>query len=105
MTKQALEIVINLERKEHEKLKAEYLRVAELATQYANTIDKLRKKVNCYEAYFGDKPQKNIIRCKDCKHDGLISCPIAYIEKQTLCFVNHDADFYCAKGEIKKKGK
>ena len=105
MNKQALEIMLNLERKEHEKLKAEYLRVAELATQCANTIDKLRKKVNCYEAYFDSKPQENIIRCKDCKHDGLISCPIAYIEKQTLCFINHDAEFYCAKGEIKKKGK
>lgn len=58
MTKQALEIVLNLERKEHEKLKAEYLRVAELATQYANTIDNLKKKINCYEAYFNDKPQK-----------------------------------------------
>lgn len=104
MTKQALEIVLNLERKEHEKLKAEYQRVAELATQYANTIDRLKKKINCYEAYeayLNDKPQKNIIRCKDCKHDGLISCPIAYIEKQTLCFVNHDADFYCARGERK----
>lgn len=101
MTKQALEIVLNLERKEHEKLKAEYQRVAELSTQYANTIDKLKKKINCYEAYLNDKPQKNIIRCKDCKHDGLISCPIAYIEKQTLQFINHDADFYCARGERK----
>ena len=45
MTKQALEIVLNLERKEHEKLKAEYQRIAELATQYANTIDKLKKKI------------------------------------------------------------
>lgn len=100
MNKQALEIMLKLEQKEHEKLKTEYQRVAELATQYANVIDELRKKVNCYEAYFGDKPHE-IVHCKDCKHDGLISCPIAYIEKQTLCFINHSPDFYCARGERK----
>lgn len=105
MNKQALEIMLNLERKENEKLKAEYLRVAELVTQYANAIDKCKKKINCYEAYFNDKSHEKVVHCKDCKRDGMISCPIAYIEKQTLCFINHDADFYCAKGEIKKKGK
>ena len=108
MTKQALEHVLKIEKIKYTELKTEYERVAKLATTYANVIDDLRKKLNCYEAHFESvkkSSNKKIVRCKDCRHDGLISCPIAYIEKQTLCFINHDADFYCAKGEIKKKGK
>lgn len=40
-----------------------------------------------------------VVRCKDCEKEGRFDCPLAYIEKQTLCFVNHDADFFCADGE------
>lgn len=40
-----------------------------------------------------------IVRCKDCAKDGLATCPICYIEKQTLQFVNHDPNFYCGAGE------
>lgn len=40
-----------------------------------------------------------VVRCGECIHDGLTSCPLCYIEKHTLCFINHDADFYCGKGE------
>lgn len=40
-----------------------------------------------------------IVRCKDCAKDGLTTCPICYIEKQTLQFVNHDPNFYCGAGE------
>lgn len=43
-----------------------------------------------------------IVTCKDCQYNGLHTCPIAYIEKQTLQFVNHDPDFWCAKGKRKK---
>ena len=46
-----------------------------------------------------------VVTCKDCKYNGLHTCPIAYIEKQTLQFVNHDPDFWCAKGELKKDGE
>ena len=46
-----------------------------------------------------------VVKCKDCKYNGLHTCPIAYIEKQTLQFVNHDPDFWCAKGELKKDGE
>lgn len=42
-----------------------------------------------------------VVRCRDCIHDGLTTCPLCYIEQQTLVFVNHDADFYCGKGERK----
>lgn len=41
----------------------------------------------------------NIIRCKDCIHDGAIECPLSFIEKQTLCFVEHSPMFFCAKGK------
>lgn len=44
------------------------------------------------------------VRCKDCKHDGLTECPLCYIEQQTLCFTNHDPEFYCGKGERKDNG-
>lgn len=40
-----------------------------------------------------------VVRCKDCKHDGLFDCPICYIEKQILIFINHDPNFYCGYGE------
>ena len=44
----------------------------------------------------------NVIRCKDCVLDGLAECPLSYIEKQTLCFVEHSPMFYCAKGKAAK---
>ena len=44
-----------------------------------------------------------VVRCKDCAKDGLSTCPICYIEKQALIFINHDPDFYCAYGERKKE--
>lgn len=45
---------------------------------------------------------KKIVRCKDCVHDNLTTCPLCYIEKQSLIFVNHDPNFYCGKGETDK---
>ena len=41
----------------------------------------------------------DVALCRECIHDGMIECPLCYIERQTLTFVNHDAEFYCAKGE------
>lgn len=28
-----------------------------------------------------------------------LECPLCYIEQRTLCFVNHNGDFFCAKGK------
>ncbi len=44
-----------------------------------------------------------VVRCKDCARDGRFDCPICYIEKQTLVFVNHDPMFYCGCGERKEQ--
>lgn len=41
----------------------------------------------------------NVIRCKDCMLEGLTECPLAYIEKQQLCFINHSPMFFCGKGK------
>lgn len=43
--------------------------------------------------------QNNPIRCKDCIYDGLTDCPLCYIEKRTLTWINHDPDFFCGKAE------
>ncbi len=59
---------------------------------YANEILKVLK----------DTPTADVVevvRCKDCAKDGLSTCPICYIEKQALIFINHNPDFYCAYGE------
>lgn len=39
------------------------------------------------------------VRCKDCAHNGLFDCPLCYIEKQTLQFIEVSPDFYCGQGE------
>ena len=45
-----------------------------------------------------------VVRCRDCVHDGLLTCPICYIEKHELIFVNHDPEFFCAYGERREGG-
>lgn len=40
-----------------------------------------------------------VIRCKDCALDGNPECPLSYIEKQTLCFVEHSPMFFCGKAK------
>ena len=42
-----------------------------------------------------------VIRCKDCAKDGLITCPMCWIENHTLEFINHDPNFYCGAAERK----
>jgi len=42
-----------------------------------------------------------VVLCRDCKHEGLLSCPIVVIEKQQMVFINHDPEFFCASGERK----
>ncbi len=45
-----------------------------------------------------------VVRCKDCAKQGLFTCPMCYIEKQTLRFVNLNPEFYCGEGERKDNG-
>lgn len=42
-----------------------------------------------------------VIRCKDCILDSTLECPLAYIENQTIRFVEHPPMFFCAKGRAK----
>lgn len=42
-----------------------------------------------------------VVRCKDCKHLNLFTCPLSYIEKHELIFINKDPEFYCGYGERK----
>ncbi len=42
-----------------------------------------------------------VVRCKDCEKENRFDCPLCYIEKQTLQFINHNADFYCGYGKRK----
>ena len=44
----------------------------------------------------------DVVLCDECMYDGMVECPLCYIERQTLTFINHGAEFYCAKGERKK---
>lgn len=40
-----------------------------------------------------------VIRCKDCAKDGITTCPMCWIEKHILQFINHDPNFYCGAAE------
>ena len=42
-----------------------------------------------------------IVRCRECVHDGLPTCFTCYIEQQELIFLNHDPEFFCGAGERK----
>lgn len=44
-----------------------------------------------------------VVRCEDCAKDGMTDCPLCYIEKRTLQFINHDAEFFCGFGERKEQ--
>ena len=45
-----------------------------------------------------------VVRCRDCAKDGMLTCPICFIENKTLQFINHSPDFYCGEGERKDGG-
>ena len=51
------------------------------------------------KAALEEAPAIDIVRCKDCAREGLGTCPLCYIEKQALIFINHDPEFFCAYGE------
>lgn len=44
-----------------------------------------------------------VTRCKDCVYNGVHTCPLCYIEKQALIFINHDPEFFCGYGEAKEE--
>ena len=45
-----------------------------------------------------------VVRCRDCAKDGLLTCPICFIENKTLQFINHSPYFYCGEGERRTDG-
>lgn len=86
---------------ENERLRKELEENYKYSTQLVELNAHLKSELRCYEYYF--EHREKVVHCKDCIHNGLTTCPIAFIEKQTLQFVNHDPDFWCAKGELNRK--
>lgn len=41
-------------------------------------------------------------RCRNCRKDDTLECPVCYIEKQQMVFVRHDPDWYCGDYEEEK---
>ena len=64
----------------------------QLALDYIDIIIDEQTKVDAVE----------VVRCEDCVHDNTTACPLCFIEKHTLQFINHDAEFFCGKGERKE---
>lgn len=42
------------------------------------------------------------VRCGNCRHNGLLRCPLVRIEKQDLVFLNHDPNWFCGDWEAEK---
>lgn len=42
------------------------------------------------------------VRCGNCRHNGLLRCPLVRIEKQELVFLNHDPNWFCGDWEAKE---
>ena len=40
-----------------------------------------------------------VVRCKDCIHDNMTTCPLCWIENHTMEFINHNSDDFCSYGE------
>lgn len=45
-----------------------------------------------------------VVRCKDCIHDNMTTCPLCWIENHTMEFINHNADDFCSYGERRSNG-
>lgn len=86
---------------ENERLKKELEENYKYSTQVVELNAHLKAELRCYEYYF--EHREKVVHCKDCIHNGLNTCPIAFTENQTLQFVNHDPDFWCAKGELHRE--
>lgn len=46
-----------------------------------------------------DPLSPDVVRCRECRKDGLLECPLVSIERQQLVFLNHDPEWFCADGE------
>ena len=46
-----------------------------------------------------------VVRCRDCVHDGLPTCFTCYIEQHKMIFLNNDPEFFCGAGERKAYGE
>ena len=44
-----------------------------------------------------------VVRCKDCIHENMTTCPLCWIENHTMHFINHNADDFCSYGERKNE--
>ena len=40
-----------------------------------------------------------VVRCKDCIHENMTTCPLCWIENHTMEFINHNAEDFCSYGE------
>lgn len=40
-----------------------------------------------------------IVHCRECRKNGLLECPLVFMEHQQLVYLCHDPDWYCADGE------
>ena len=45
-----------------------------------------------------------VVRCKDCIHDNMTTCPLCWIENHTMHFINHNSDDFCSCGERRSNG-
>ena len=45
---------------------------------------------------------EEVVYCKDCKRQLTSECPLSFIEKQTLQFVDMRRNFFCGYGERKE---
>ena len=46
-----------------------------------------------------DAQLERVVHCRDCRKQGLLECPLVFIEKHQLVFIDHDPDWFCADGE------
>ena len=89
-------------KKEFAEMIAEFMRnVRDEQSDEENIKQYARDIVDDMEMLLQSENAVEVVRCKDCVKDGMTVCPISYIEKQTLCFVNHSPDFFCGAGERK----
>lgn len=44
---------------------------------------------------------EEVITCRECVHQLMASCPLCYIEKKTLQFIDMRGDFFCGYAERK----
>lgn len=78
----------------------------EIVNQYTKRAAELMGSIRTLEKE-RDKLMKKaqegrVIKCKDCIKMNRNDCPMCYIEKQTLQFVNVSPNFFCGSGCLKE---